>query len=695
MVRYFLFFFLLIVPSLFFAQENEPVKHIVQPGETIFSISRKYHVTPYKIIKNNPGLSEDIKPGDVILIPVDNTTDTLAFSGQYAGFKYHTVKENETVFSIAKQYNTTIEDIIRVNKIEDNNIKLGQIIIIPILYDPYARIDTSRYTIYVVKPKEGKWRVAYEHGISVEELERLNPEIKGKPLQVNQRLIVPKNKAVTQPEEDKNFIYYEVKPLETLYSLSKRFQVPQEELIRLNPGLADGLKAGQILKIPKQQQPKRVQDRITNKFIYHEVQPKETVYGITKRYNISIKELMTHNPELKEGLKAGMVLRIPRPPFRIVFDLRSPLFFRLEKILSPEEHTVNLLQNLDKERSYRFAVLLPLKTERFDTEEDVCEGPLMTDKVLDYYGGIRAAVDSLRAMGVRVEYDLFDTKGNVSETERILLKNDLSDYDFVLGPLYTANIKKTLDALVHFNTPVVVPGYKSLSAYPNLVQTSTDSASMANHMLAYIQSTRHEGNVVVIYDDKSGRTADTIAVRLGTTKKLQARKSKHGYWIKPEDLKELLSPYRQNHIVLATKDMSLIANVLSIAEGLTVQYDLQVYNMERLRKPETFDIKKMAATRFHFPSRRLLIPDARLRKYTKEKYGLIATPVYVNGFDTVFDLILRLGNADNLFDGLKKFGKTKESAYIYLYGFRPQSGFKNIASYIIRINDQLEPEPVD
>jgi len=61
----------------------------------------------------------------------------------------------------------------------------------------------------------------------------------------------------------------------------------------------------------------------------------------------------------------------------------------------------------------------------------------------------------------------------------------------------------------------------------------------------------------------------------------------------------------------------------------------------------------------------------------------------------VTDLILRLGNAENLFDGLKKFGKTKETSYIYMYAFRPVSGFRNIASYIFTITPELEPEQVD
>jgi LysM repeat protein len=679
-----------------FAQKTEFIKHTVQPGETITSIARKYNITPYKIIKNNPGLKEKINPGDVILIPLSRQQDTILANAKYVGFKYHTVKENETVFSISKQYNTTIDDIIKVNKIDDYNIKLGQIIIIPILYDPYAKIDTTKYTVYLVKPKEGKWRVAYKHGITVEELENLNPEIKGKELKINQRLIVPKNKAETKPEADKHFIYYEVKPLETLYSLSKRFDISQEELIRLNPALTEGLKAGQVLKIPKKKPTKEEKPaKEDGKFIYHVVKPKETVYRITKKYNISNADLLKYNPELKEGLKAGMTLRIPRPDFNIVFDIHSPLFFRIEKILSPKEHTINLLEDIDKTRSYKFAVLLPLKLNNVTDADLDCNNPVLRSKVLDYYAGIRAATDSLKNMGVRVEYDLFDTRGSAYVTEQILMERDLSDYDFVLGPLYVNNIRKTLDALVGFNTPVVVPSFKSVSAYPNLVQTATDSASMAHHMISYIRGLRNNENVVIVYDKPTSNIAGKVASELGTMNKLEARGGKDGNWVKPEDLRKYLVPGKKNFILTVTDDLSLFANILSIAEGLTSSYDLSLFALEKPKNIEQFDIKKMAAVDFHFPSKSKLIPDARLIKFTKEKYELYVSQAYINGFDTVFDLILRLGNADNLFDGLKKYGKTEESSYIFLYGFTPESGFKNIASYIFRINTNLEPELMD
>ncbi len=686
-------FLLFFIPVLLSRAQENTLKHVVKQGETIYSIARKYKTTPYKIIKYNPGLDDTIKPGQTLIIPVtESVLDTLKKAG-YAGFKYHTVKENETLFSISKQYNTSIEDIIRVNKIEENNIKLGQVIIIPIHPDPFKQLDTTRYTVYTVKPKEGKWRVAYNHGITVEELERLNPEIKGKPLQLNQKLIVPKINAETRSEEEKKYIFYEVKPLETIYSLSKRFNISQEDLVKYNPELAEGLKAGQVIKIPRETQQPKEEEKFSSRYFYHKVKPKETLWRISKRYNISFEELMKHNPELKDGLKAGQIIRIPKPEFEIVFDPSSPLFFRIVRPVKPGEYTVNLIENMNKNRTYKFAVLLPLNVgENLQAECNT----LLGRKIYDYYAGVKAAVDTLREMGLQVEMNVFDTRASVTETERILLNKDLSDYDFVFGPVFPQNIVKTADALSMFNTPVTVPFLKDKKGFPNLVRTVPDSTALADHMIAYLQEIKTpDDEYILVYDSDSEETMKKVASSLGTINTLKANRKKGKNWIKDYQLNSRLSPSRHNRVVLVTKDLSLVANSISLLDGLSDKYDISVYSLADIKNFKTLDVKKMSAIRFHFPSPDLKIPDARLSKYVKNKYGLLPTGTFINGFDTTFDLLIRLANAENLYEGLKKFGKTQESSRIYMYGFDPTTGFTNRASFILQITPEMEIEKVD
>jgi ABC-type branched-subunit amino acid transport system substrate-binding protein/LysM repeat protein len=102
----------------------------------------------------------------------------------------------------------------------------------------------------MVQPKEGKWRIAYKFGITVAELEALNPNI-GETLKEGQQINVPNIAEAEEKEVDEKYSYYKVLPKEGFYRLKLKLGVEQETLETLNPELAEsGLKAGMILKIP-------------------------------------------------------------------------------------------------------------------------------------------------------------------------------------------------------------------------------------------------------------------------------------------------------------------------------------------------------------------------------------------------------------------------------------------------------------
>ncbi|MBC9795288.1 amino acid ABC transporter substrate-binding protein [Sinomicrobium weinanense] len=104
---------------------------------------------------------------------------------------------------------------------------------------------------YIVEAKEGKWRVAYKHGITIEELEELNPDM-GDVLKPGQELQVPDHPEKTEKPIDDSHNYYVVQPKEGFYRLKVKLGVTREELEGLNPELKEnGLKAGMVLKLPK------------------------------------------------------------------------------------------------------------------------------------------------------------------------------------------------------------------------------------------------------------------------------------------------------------------------------------------------------------------------------------------------------------------------------------------------------------
>ena len=228
-----------------FAQKINTLKHNVVKGETITQIAQKYKVTPFDIYELNPDAKNGVQLNSVLLIPVldSKSKANAVLSSKY---KTHEVTTKETIYSIAKQYNVSIEDLESKNaEVLKEGLQIGQTLIIPTKQETVKAIVKQDQSLYhEVLPKETKYSIATQHGITVEQLEKWNPGIESN-LAIGYQLIVKENSV-----RNSDFISYEVQPKETLYSLTKKFELSPNELQKLNPQLIDGVKEGMVLKIP-------------------------------------------------------------------------------------------------------------------------------------------------------------------------------------------------------------------------------------------------------------------------------------------------------------------------------------------------------------------------------------------------------------------------------------------------------------
>ena len=253
--------------SIAFAQQQFKT-HAVKEGETLEQIARKYRVTPFNLLKYNPEAKNGIEPNTILVIPVaegersDLTLPegTVSAEGQERTperFIKHRVKRKETLFSLARKYNVTESDIKRYNsELYSRMPRKGERLEIPVFKPVQTqtgwRVPEDGLVPYIVKPSEGKWRIAYEHGITEDRLQELNPEMK-EVLQEGDTLMVPfvpgNEKSVVV---DSLYNYYVVKPAEGFYRLKIKLGLEQEQLEALNPILKDsGLQRGMVLKLPK------------------------------------------------------------------------------------------------------------------------------------------------------------------------------------------------------------------------------------------------------------------------------------------------------------------------------------------------------------------------------------------------------------------------------------------------------------
>ena len=229
--------------------------HKVQPGETIESIAKQYLVTPFDIYALNPDAKKDLSVNTVLIIPHSRVKNDAApqREKEVINFKTHKVKRKETLFSISKKYGIEISDIKKYNeRLYSENLRKGDKIRIPKFKTVVNKV-TLKNTIkkYRVLPKEGKWRIAYKFGITVPELEALNPNLP-EVLQPGQEINVPNISTNEEKAVEDDYNYYTVLKSEGYMALNRKLGVTQEELETLNPELKDGgLKLGMVLRIPQ------------------------------------------------------------------------------------------------------------------------------------------------------------------------------------------------------------------------------------------------------------------------------------------------------------------------------------------------------------------------------------------------------------------------------------------------------------
>ena len=230
-------------------------KHIVKAGESVEGIAKRYKISTADIYALNPDASSDIVINSILIIPesFSEILNAPLVGKEIESYKVHKVRRKETLFSIAGKYDVSIEDLKAHNEsLRLNKLRPRKKIYIPIFKENKTPSYNSSLQPYTVLAKEGKWRIAYKFGISVPQLEALNPGM-GSDLKEGQKLNVP-NIVVSDKNEIKEdqFGYYIVKAREGFYRIQKKLGLSKEVLDSLNPQLAiKGLKLGMVLKVPK------------------------------------------------------------------------------------------------------------------------------------------------------------------------------------------------------------------------------------------------------------------------------------------------------------------------------------------------------------------------------------------------------------------------------------------------------------
>jgi LysM repeat protein len=691
--------------------------HPIKRGETLESIAKQYQVTPYNILRYNKEIKQGqaLKPSTILVIPMEGAPieagpstpsnprtpvakDPKADQEEPIGFTSHNVRKRETLYGIAQRYHIKEEDIKRYNRdLYSGQLKKKMVLRIP----KYRRVKPSEentineddFETYTVSSKETRWSIAHKYGITIDSMVVLNPALSKNTsyLREGQELKMPiKAGSSLQNQVTELYMSYTVPPKMNFYQLEKKFGIKSIEIVRLNPEITErgGLKEGMVIRIPE----KKVEtgEVNTDNYIFYEVKPKQTEFSLTRKLGISYRDLLALNPDLQNGLKAGMVLKLPKEQTG-EFEVRNALV--LDRI--------NLLDSINVSNKPKLLFLLPFRTDKMEAENKVNTSIMIQKRTdaslsLGLYSGALVALDSLAELGISVDVRTIDNQLSALKTKAILLNEDLSSFNAIIGPLDVPSLQEVAVRASTYRVPVIAPiPVDTRLSMSNVFFSYSSDAVLRKRMLDHVASKMNEENIIIIADGTNLVARDSILARFPNAKMVPVIEEKKNIGIVRDSLAAKLSEDQMNWVFVESANYKLISSVTSILNSFqNGVIDPDVSNkkiklkMFTTNKNKDFDNDVISGSHlsnlnFTYPSVYRQVGDDAFVKRYKKKFGDTPDRYAVRGFDLTYDLVLKLAYKNNLMEVSKIIGETEYSGNKFSYENNSASGYFNQASYIM------------
>jgi LysM repeat protein len=227
--------------------QDSIIEHKIQKGETAYFIAQKYKVSVEEIYKLNPESQNGIKDNQIIKIPV-HSAEKQNSNQQIT----HVVGEKETLYGLSKQYHVSVEAIQNANPILASGLQIGQELIIPQNPANKTEIRTSTKATHQVLAKESLFSIARQYNVSVQDLENLNKELLQNGLQIGQTISIPNKRKTLDGRVrviNQETVFHVVEPKETKFSIAKKYGISIDQLESQNPEIVNGLVVGNKLAI--------------------------------------------------------------------------------------------------------------------------------------------------------------------------------------------------------------------------------------------------------------------------------------------------------------------------------------------------------------------------------------------------------------------------------------------------------------
>ena len=416
---------------------------------------------------------------------------------------------------------------------------------------------------------------------------------------------------------------------QTLYSISKAYNVSVEDIYIFNPTLKEsGLKKNGIILIPsaealeekaeahvaekpvvaetpakenpaKEVQPKKVPAKDGKRKV-HTVQWFEDLDVIAAKYDVSVEDLMKFNNLESRKLTKRQKLQIPTSEDIAQMNAGADNNDSDETIITAETDSVSVTdttviteQPVILNRNVKAALLLPLNATGSSSHRGN----------MDFYSGVLVAVSDMTDKGIRIDLKVCDTGSNGLPSQRYL-----EDRDFIIGPIASADLSGVLDMSAdgpYVISPLDPRAQALVASNPRLIQAPTPHSIQYQELIGWIRKDAKPSDKVILITEKGARQTDLHSQMKAAIDSTGLSYRNFSYSILEgrdvlEPLMKLMTNNGSNRVIIASESEAFVNDVVRNLNLLEYQkYEVILYAPSKIRNFETIDVDNIHNTELH------------------------------------------------------------------------------------------------
>lgn len=665
------------------SSSSNTITYAVVYGDTKYSLARRFNISVEDLERQNPHTKNELQAGHILKI---EGQINASVSTNITIVKTHFVLKGQTLWGISKENGLTVEELVNANSgILSGILQIGQVLKIP---EP-SNGNNSNSDTYLVQRGDTKYGLSKKYEVTIPELEQANPHIV-RMLMAGHTIQIPKdlNSATNESSQESEPEEIEVTSTEEQNKIENE-EITETQTEDVEPTTNEINTTNQDILSEENTSEKIVETESTITYSDYEIQPKETLYGLSKKAGMSISDFVTLNPQLANGVQMGTIIKMPSNN-----SIKEQPTVKNETVLKKsDQRYVDLTKTIKTVKKNQILLFLPFNESQFNSEykqnlnfKDISDDFIRAH--LEFYRGSKIAKDSARALGLDFNIKIVETSTSKRNTKAAILakENSIENYDAVVLPFYENDIEEVAKLVNQKNVPVLTTDTSVLQQNLKNVYNSVPSInSKRDAMLDYMNAKK--GNLIVVSDVARKESKAYISSYAPNAKFIEVNKK--GLFDSDELLSQL-DDSRINYVIFESEKNSVFLSATNLLLGQLSKYAIQLALLDETLIPNTDDVsnKRFVILQMLYPSLSPLKTPSLASNFVesyKKAFGVEPSQNVKFGFDLTFDTLLRISQ-EKSFEASAANDVTEYTILKFDYNANKTGSHDNNGLYIIQYN---------